>query len=233
MDEEKLVQMEAVNSHKQLKSKFIKEDLVSYILHLRNEINTVGNELETLKANQMITKRVEYLERIQMISQQYNRRESIELSGIPLTVNDNELEEKCVKIIQDVTGRGIPEWQVHACHRLKNRNKVIIRFVTRKIPDRALHHRKYLKDIDKTKYGLDQNTQIYFNESLCPKMNYLFYKVRCAWKDQKLNSYNLWKGRLTVKIEENDEQILITHINDLFKLNLANEDDIIHFFDLY
>ena len=200
-----------------MKSKFIKHDLVNYILHLRNEINTIGTELEALKANQMITKRVEYLERIQLISQQYNRRESLELNGIPINVKDDELEEKCVGIIQDVTGRGIPEWQVHACHRLKNRNKVILRFITRKIPDMAFHNRKYLKNLDKTKYGLDENTQIYFNESLCPKMNYLFYKVRCAWKDQKLNSYNLWKGRLTIKMEENDEQIVISYINDLYK----------------
>ena len=61
-------------------------------------------------------------------------------------------------------------------------------------------------------------------------MQFLFFKVRQASKSVGRNelSYNLWKGKLTIKLKEKD--YAISHINDLIVLGLAEEDDRLLFF---
>ena len=92
---------------------------------------------------------------------------------------------------KDVTPKGI-----HAWHRLKNKKNVIIRFVNRKDADMVLYNRKNLKTLDKGKFKLKDN--IYLNENLCRPMQFLEYKARCAYREKKIKSYNLWKGKLSI-----------------------------------
>ena len=55
--------------------------------------NTVRSRVEELESYSIITKRVEMLvERSHMNHVQYNRRESIEIDGIPTSVCDEDLE---------------------------------------------------------------------------------------------------------------------------------------------
>ena len=93
----------------------------------------------------------------------------------------------------------------------------------------ALHNRKKLADIDRNKFGLSAASKgIYINESLCRPMQFLSYKVRQAFKAKRITSFNLWKGKLTIKM--NDQTILISHIEDLIELDLAAEEDRLSFF---
>ena len=226
MDEERLQMMNAVTSPTKLQNKFNKDDLVKYIVHLRQE-------LEAAESLRLISKRVEFLERCHVISSQYNRRENIELVGIPESLSGKNLEDKCVEVLEEITKTKIPDWKIHACHRLKNKKTVIMRFVTRKVADLAIHKRKELKTLDKRKLGFDPETKIFLNESLCPPLRFLHFKVRKALKEEKINSFNLWKGKLTIKFMVNDTPIPVTHINDLLQYELASEDDINEFFKYF
>ena len=124
--------------------------------------------VEELESYRAIAKRVEMLERSHFKHLQYNRRESIEIAGIPESVSDKELENKSLLILNIIGVDKVEPWQVHACHRLKNKKNTIIRFVSRKIADSALYKRGNLKKIDKTLIGLPADTQLYINENLCP-----------------------------------------------------------------
>ena len=159
-------------------------------------------------------------------SLQYERRECIEIYNLPETVADEKIEDTCLSILQDIGCGEIKKWQVHACHRMRNRKNSIIRFVTRKHADAALHNRGKLKTLDQTKYGFDN--RIYINESLCRPMAFLAYKVRSAKKEGRIESYNIWKGKLSVTI--NSRKHSISHIDDLIDLSLANEEDRTSFF---
>ena len=202
----------------QLKKNSNKEELCGYIQHLRGRV-------EELESYQLIAKRVQLLERSHLNALQYQRRESIEIYGLPETVTDGKLEETCMEILEEIGCGKIKGNQIHACHRLKNKNNTIIRFVNRKHANMALHNRKKLKNINKAKYGLMNS--IYINESLCRPMKFLSYKVRVARKEGKISSYNLWKGKLTVK--RDDDDFVISHIDDLIELNLADEADRLSF----
>ena len=197
-----------------------KEDLCGYILSLRTKI-------EELVSYQLIAKRVQMLERSHISSLQYQRRPSIEISGIPASF-DTKLEETCIELLGDIGCGKIEPSEIHACHRLKNKNKTIIRFVNRKHADTALHNKKKLEKIDRKKYSLlPQDKGIFLNESLCRPMQFLAYKVRAALKAKKIDSYNLWKGKLSIKMA--NQNYNISHIDDLIELNLAEEDDRLSF----
>ena len=191
-----------------------KDDLLGYISLLRGKI-------EELHSYKLISERVNLLERSHLRSLQYNRRESIEICGLPEAVEDDQLEEKCLDLLGEIGCGKIKKSSVHACHRLRNRDKTIIRFVNRKHADLALHNKNKLKNIDKEKHGL--SGAVYINESLCKPMQFLAYKVRTALRQKKIASYNLWKGKLSVKIENRDYHI--SHIDDLIDLNLAEDED--------
>ena len=51
---------------------------------------------------------------------QYNRLNSIVISGIPLSVNHNELENKVINILNEVKSGKIVARDIEACHRLGN-----------------------------------------------------------------------------------------------------------------
>ena len=177
----KLSEMNALDVG-QLKKNLNKDELCIYIQNLRSRVD----ELESYA---LVAKRVQNLERSHLNSLQYQRRESVEICGLPETVSDDNLESTCIDILNDIGCGKMKKNQVRACHRLKNRGKAIIRFVNRKNADLALHNKKHLKDLDKQKYGLTNN--VYINESLCRPMGFLAFKVRSAFKKNKVQSFNL------------------------------------------
>ena len=98
--------------------------------------------------------------------------ESIEFTGLGKVVN-NKLEETTVSILQDIGVGKIEPSQVYACHRPKNPNKTIIRFISRKYA--AL-----------TPHGLKENVNVFINDSLCKPMSFLHYKVRLTLEEEKI-----------------------------------------------
>ena len=195
-----------------------KDDLCSLISFLRGK-------LKELQSYQLVAKRVQLLEKTVVSSMQYSRRESIEIHGLPETVKDDELEGKCLGVLEDIGCGKIDSSQVHACHRLKNRKNTIIRFVNRKVADNALHNKSKLKNINRGKYGLANDANIYINENLCRPMQFLAFKVRKAFREKIIVSYNIWKGRLSVKLVPNGPDIVVTHVQDLIDINLATDED--------
>ena len=189
-----------------------KDDLLAYIGLLRSKV-------EELASYQLISKRVQQLERSHLNSLQYQRRESIEIYGVPETVGDGELETHCIDMLEKIGCGPINERDVQACHRLKNKKNTIIRFVNRKHAGLALHNRKKLKT---------ERPGVFINESLCRPMQFLAYKVRSALKAKNISSWNLWKGKLKIKLD--NQTHVISHIDDLIELNLATENDRLLFF---
>ena len=147
-------------------------------------VSYLKGKLEELESYRMIEKRVRFLESNLIENMQYTRRESIEIHGIPESVKDDKLEEKVVDVLEEIGCGRVKSYRIHACHRLKNRTKTVIRFVSRKNADLALHHRGKLKDFDAVKHGFKADTKLYINESLCPPLQYLSYLVRTC-KTQK------------------------------------------------
>ena len=107
--------------------------------------------------------------------EQSRRRNNIEITGIPDTVQDNELENKVIGIF-DAIGVEANSADFEDCDRV-GKSKNNSKFVNRKVVRNVLYKRRQLKTIEKSSIAL-QNTTILLNENLTPENNKIAYHCR-------------------------------------------------------
>ena len=97
--------------------------------HIEGSVSDIKNDIIAIKdtviqrlvaENTRLNKRVYDLECEFYKNQQYNRRNNIEISGIPDTVQDNELEDKVIEILEKIDVKVVNR-DVEACHRLQKK----------------------------------------------------------------------------------------------------------------
>ena len=121
----------------------------------------------TRNVNSKLVERVAPTERQCWENAQYSSRDMLEVVGIPMSVRDNVLDQKVCNVFQeidvDVCGRDI-----QVCHRLKDKERAIVKFTNRKDCLRILRVKRELKGLDPAALDLPEGTKIFVNESLCP-----------------------------------------------------------------
>ena len=162
--------------------------------------------------------RLERLDRQLNLQNQYERRTSIELSGIPESVGDDGVEEAVINVLKaakvKIHNRFPTHFDIQAAHRKGRKGVVICKFVNRKFAYNAVVNSSKLKDAD----VFDDGSKIYINPSLCPEFGFLHFAVRQAKKEKRIFSYKVRNGVMNIKKTENGELIEISHVNDL-KMN--------------
>ena len=122
-----------------------------------------------------LNKKVASLEANHNILEQYGWRNNIEITVIPDSVQDNQLENTVIEIFNAI-GVDAKSVDFEDCHRVgkskNNSKKVIAILVNRKVVKNALYKRKQLRTIDKTSIGLHNGT-IFLYENLTPKITRL------------------------------------------------------------
>ena len=122
---------------------------------LRNKVNVLENKILSLESEHNSL-------------EQYGRCNKIEITGIPDSVPDQNLEEKVVHILNEITVNVSPK-DIEAFHRVgvsKNSSKkTIVRFINRKHVKKALISRKNLRKIS------SPNCNVFINKNLTVKNN--------------------------------------------------------------
>lgn len=195
---------------------FKKTQLVELVLQMQREKNDL--KAQALGDPDRITE----LERSHYLYQQYGRRNTIEITGIPAEVEQNQLENEVIKIFNEanveVHGNKLTNMDIEACHRIGKKNVVITRFVNRKFAYEALYNGKNLKG---TKlYG---NNPVYINNSFCREFNHIGFLIRKLKRQSAIYRYKVRHGVFSIKIGENDNFVEITHKYDFEKFNLGIE----------
>ena len=86
--------------------------------------------------------------------EQYARKNNIIISGIPDSVDNNQLEDSVTEILTDINVN-VESNDIEACHRIGKKDsrigstKTIIRFVNRKHTKQALYNKKKLSPVKK------------------------------------------------------------------------------------
>ena len=153
---------------------------------------------------------------------QYGRRNNIEITGIPESVEQDELEEKIIEIMKEINITIKPR-DIEACHRIgkassnrENRNKgprrTIVRFVNRKKCENILRNKKDLADIDKKKHKVGK---IYVNYSLCSMYRSIWWNCKKLHAAGRIFSFWVSGGVVRIKLEEKSNSIPIVHQEDL------------------
>ena len=198
---------------------FKKAHLINLVLELQKEKNILKSQQKSVRD---LDERVTELERSHYLYQQYGRRESVEISGIPLEVDQKTLEGEVMKVFNEagvtVHGRQLNHFDMSACHRVGKHGVTIVRFVNRKFAKEGLMKGKNLKG---TKiYG---NNPVYINNSFCKEFKFIGFVIRRLKKRQMIEGYKIKNGVYRIKVNANDEFVEISHKNDFSKYNLDIE----------
>ena len=114
------------------------EDFIKKYDELHSEL------LISKNCNSRLLKQITNLERNALNNTQYVRRETIEINPIPQSVPNTDLENK-VCLALSLTGTTVRPDDLQACHCMKNKEKVIVKFKDRKQRNKVTFSRKELK----------------------------------------------------------------------------------------
>ncbi|RZF39791.1 hypothetical protein LSTR_LSTR000439 [Laodelphax striatellus] len=156
--------------------------------------------------------------------EQYSRKNTLEIFGIP--ERTNESDSSLMKTVIDVgraLGVTLKEEGIAACHRIPSANRqgsgIIVKFLRREDPDKLLAKRKVKRDFS-TRHvsGHTDDNPIYINLSLSKERRMLFAKARKL--KSEFNYKYVWTDRNgRVKVRRDDDRsskvFVIDDENDL------------------
>ena len=196
--------------------------LGSQISDLSKEIKDTLTHLKKMEAdiavikivNDRLVERIVKTERQCWKNAQYSWHDTLEVVGVPGSIDNSVLEEMVHGIFKKI-GVEVDERDVKLCHRLKEKERTIVKFANRKDCLGILRVEKDLKSLDLTELDFPESTKIYINESYC----------RCIWNKckklravQKIHQFYTISGLIRVKLEETGPSRIITHMVDLQEL---------------
>lgn len=169
--------------------------------------------------------RMESLEKDLNTFQQYNRKESIEISGFPEDVPQKDLEQYIIQILRRIGVWGLESYEIAACHRLKRKHvndytqRVIIRFINRKRAFQSIFNRKHLRDT------IWEHPNIYIHDSLCAKYKDIYDECLVLKTEGQITKFWTYNGIIHIKNTNsyNERAKKIFHINDLQKYLYQNQ----------
>ena len=199
--------MASINAN--LLSDTSKEQLIEMVLGLNSKITQLHEDFR-----KVTNLRFYHLERKVNMNSQYSRRDSLEITGIPKNINDDQLEDEVIEIFKEAKAtlnrQQIRKPDIQAVHRIAKKGKVIVKIVNRKFVQSALINGRNLKE--STRYG--DRTKIYLNESFIPEFGFLNFVIRTAYKDKKLHKFKVRNGVNFVQKSPDDSFVEIGHDND-------------------
>ena len=174
--------------------------------------------------NSRLEERIINLEKNQAKGEQYSRRNNVELSGIPNSICDEDLENTVINICKesgiDVNGRDI-----EGCYRLslsRNRRghdkRVIVKFVNWKYAEAMLKDKKRISG--KNLRHLNVTNKVFISVSLCPYYKYSRGKCKHLQRQGKVHHVFCLGGIVCIKLSENGSPQLNSIISATFLTSL-------------
>ena len=105
------------------------------------------------------------MERNTVTNSQYSRRETIELNPMPADITEDVLEESICKALS-LTGVNVVPNDLHAYHRMKRSDKVIVKFNRRKQKRSVIYKRKNLGNKSQELSNLKFSRRLFLSESM-------------------------------------------------------------------
>ena len=200
------------------------DSTLSAITDELKELKTDFRKLESDLAisrnvNDKLTKQLILVERKCWANEQYSRGEWHRISGIPESIQDDDLED-CVTKIFNECDTPVDLKNIEAYHRFKSKTrpkKVIIKLSKRKDVFNILQRKKKLKSVDITKVGLPQGSLVFINQSLCSYYKYLWSLCKRLHSKKLIHSFWVSNGNVNQKVHENTSVLLVSHVSDLEK----------------
>ena len=167
-----------------------KDELIDEVLSLENfsrdinvtfsELNDRFNDFEAKyemvnsnllikrRCNELLVERITQLERNNLNNVQYTRKETLEIDPVASDIADDVLEQSVCQY-----GTSAEPDDLQACHRMRKKGRVIIKFKCRKQKHRVILSRKFLQNKSLDLAQLKFSGKLFVNERMCHKNNQL------------------------------------------------------------
>ena len=131
--------------------------------------------------------------------------------------SDKELELNICKALSQTEHEVKPD-NLQACHHLKKKELVIVKFECRKLKWRVLVNRKNLLNKYEDLCQLKFSGKLFISQSICHENHQLAYKC-CQLKNAgEICSTWFWNTAINIKLSERSNPVKIFHIIDIEKL---------------
>ena len=137
----------------------------------------VESELAVSKnCTKLLSKQIETLQRNTLDSSQYLRREMIEINPVPEDIQDMQLEESICQALS-LTGTPVSAGDHEVCHRMRRRDRVIVKFSSRKKWNDVIFKKKSLNGkSDELKNLVFTSEKLFISDSMYHENHQLFYR---------------------------------------------------------
>ena len=204
-------------------NKLTKDQLVQLLQEKDEQLKQLSTRLDNIESrldhDDQVKQRICKIERNGYQLEQYCRRESVEIVGLPDDITDqDELELKVVELFNHA-GVKVDRRDFHAIHRLRKKTVVIAKCLNRRDAIAILRAKKSLRETDaKTKSLLGVKGKVFVNESLCPEYRRLFGISNALFRKKLLATTFTLNGSIRVCVTDGGDRKIIGHIDDLIDL---------------
>ena len=117
-----------------------------------------------------------------------------------------------------LTGINVSPDELHLCHRLNKKDRVIVKFKCRKHRQKVLYNRKNLQSKGLELTQLKFSGKLFVNESLSHENQQLAYKCRKLKSARKIYSTWFYNSCVNIKLSEHSNPVKIFHVRDIENL---------------
>ena len=169
------------------------------------------------KENQSIQARVNKIESRNDDLEQYSRRNSVRVSGIP--ENDEENTDNIILNISDAIGANLNERDICRSHRVGDKSKgprsIIVKFVSYNAKQKLMIKRKDLgttpaEELFPNADWLSDDISISVNDDLTKRRAILAFEARKAKRAEKIKDTWVSNGKIMVKLNNDDRKVIRT-----------------------
>ena len=197
----------------------IKDEIINLkevvIKNLQNENKRLNDEVSQLK------EKIISIESKSNSVEQYDRRNNMEINGIPNSISDDNLESTIMSVLSKATNVHVTADDIEACHRIEkskeNSKKTIVRFINWKHYKCTLVNRKKLKSFNSESIRLP-NVKLYFNENLREYSNTLAFYGRKLKRAGLINSTYTLNGPVHILRTVGERPFKVFHMIKLMEL---------------
>ena len=185
---------------------------------LIQELTDVNSKLQQCeKFNSHLLTKIIQLERNAVTNSQYSRRETIELNPMPADITEDVLEESICKALS-LTGVNVVPNDLHACHRMKRTDRVIVKFKCRKQKNSVMYKRKNLGNKSQELSNLKFSGRLFVSESMSHENQQLKYKCRQLKSARNIHSTWFFNNDVNLQLTEHGGIYKIFHVTDIENL---------------
>ena len=187
-----------------------KNDINMKFSELNDHFNDFESKYEMVNSNLSITRRCTdlllerktQLKRNNLNNAQYNRRETLEINPVLSDITADVLEQSVCQVLS-LTGTSV-EWDnLQACHCMRKKDCIIIKFKCRKQKHRVLLNRQTFQNESLDLTQLKFSGKLFVNESMCHENHQLAYKCCQLKSAHKMHSTWFYNSTLHIKLVEN------------------------------